>query len=193
MFTKNHLKALLEVAPKNDARYYLNGAYIEAGPETGTIRATATSGKVLISFTVPSDVPHCALPIIVPREALERAAKAQESYLSANGGVWSLGTVPFKPIDGRFPEWRNVIPSIHESDRAAPVPLDPDLVISVMKAVRFLGYDKRWFTGPFGTSDGRFAIVPLPSGVAIIMALQSKKTSDSLRDAAIAALRDARK
>lgn len=114
------LAAVLESAPKNDERFYLNGVLIER--RGASLYMVATDGFTL--FVVREDYqPRTGDPlkddgkVILPREELAAAVKsrAERIFVSLNefprfsltyGATEQHG----KLIDGHYPDWRRVIP-----------------------------------------------------------------------------------
>ncbi len=120
------LKALLHVAAAKDIRFYLNGVFVQAwGNET---RCVATDGHMLAAMRVEqgNDVPAGDSPIelIIPRDVLD-SIKATATQVQAtacvlegpdDAGRWTLQVGAsemrvFAPLDGKFPDYRRVIPN----------------------------------------------------------------------------------
>lgn len=119
----------------NDARYYLNGVYIEPHPEQGAI-IVATNGHILGIMHDPDG--FCARPIIVGditkplisacrSKGMVKGMPPTDLYISDGGAVVDCGDIwtgkiePFSKnvmhlsritlIDGVYPKWRNVLPT----------------------------------------------------------------------------------
>jgi len=122
----DQIKALMLIAPKNDVRHYLNGIAFDT---TGKVPvAVVTDGHRLLALkigAVDDDLPHGVY--IVPRDAfasirplkIGRTAMHVIVTLTASGGVGMLPptftvagatTAAGVCIDGRFPDWRCVVP-----------------------------------------------------------------------------------
>lgn len=94
-------------AADGDVRHYLNGVYICA--ENDEAVAVATDGHRMAWLSTESDSEFAA---IIPRESI--------TALTAVGGSVSVGravmantddcTIAIQPIDGKYPDWRRVIP-----------------------------------------------------------------------------------
>lgn len=117
-------------ASKEEARYYLNGVYVEPG--AGFMRFTATDGHRLASLKVTSGVPDGAVfePVIVPRAVLrdyikflERADGPMVMTVDDNRMQLSAGgeTHITKLIDGNFPDYERVFPKGPFTRIAVPV------------------------------------------------------------------------
>jgi DNA polymerase-3 subunit beta len=140
MFTLDHdvIKALLIAAPKHDIRYYLVGACIDVRESDVTL--VATDGVMLLAVPVPQQNIESAIPpgqYIIPRATLEavKPAKAGRTTLPIKVSVHvpattldptrpgvivkpvptitleGATTATTAPVDGRFPDWRKVIPA----------------------------------------------------------------------------------
>jgi len=128
----NHLKSALLVAAKKDLRYYLCGVFFEKG------KIVATDGHRMIVINHDNtDI----LPIIIKREIIDMLVKQKTSfiqlYIDTAGKVVSVGAGNFKinegfDCDGKFPEWRRVLPKIEES-RAGTCLVNGDYLQSVEK------------------------------------------------------------
>jgi DNA polymerase-3 subunit beta len=118
-FTKSQLRAALSHAAVKDIRYYLNGVLLEF-TASGDIHIVATDGHRMFCGLIPAaiarwtDTPQKGpFSIIVPSDTVKTAVKGKgDITLSAMpDGRYSLGDPIFTPIDGKFPDWRRVIPT----------------------------------------------------------------------------------
>ena len=115
------LKAAVICAAKGDIRFYLNGVAIDQG------NVVSTDGHRL--FYVEIDDIDPKLPqVIIPREAIEYLSKKATGIkdiekrvkISIDGLEGKLTvqgtdiTESFRAIDGKFPQWKQIIP---KSDR----------------------------------------------------------------------------
>lgn len=121
---KSTLEAALLCAAVNDVRYYLKGAQVEILSDAGNwqIITTATDGHCLfnkidyLSGDEPfNEMPEGAINFIIPIDAIKAAIKnadkkAQYLTLEYSNDKYILENVIFTPIDGRFPDYRRVIP-----------------------------------------------------------------------------------
>jgi DNA polymerase-3 subunit beta len=105
------LRAVLHLAAKGDVRYYLNGVFFEVS-ESRTL-LVATDGHamgVAISVNAGNTL---AENLIIAREVIETALRAKTPDVvlqKRDDGTWQLGSVSFTPVDGKYPEWRFVVP-----------------------------------------------------------------------------------
>lgn len=113
-----YLMAAVICAGKKDTRHYLNGVHVT--PDY----IVSTDGARLFSVECDTGMKR---DIIIPNEAISQFVKTLSSKQKKEGDVYithandgfmsmSLGTVPvlFKPINGRFPDWRRVLPAEYE-------------------------------------------------------------------------------
>ena len=140
----NTLKALLLFSAKKDIRHYLNGVFFESC-ENG-INSVATDGHALIAIRESIDNQYTGLSAIIPRESLERAVKTKsvsliittdnERFNIADGGNVISGTCD----DGRFPDYRRVIPSTCNNE---PATYSAELLLNFEKVNKYLtGLDR---------------------------------------------------
>ena len=140
-----YLKAALLFASKKDVRYYLNGVLFEV--LNGQARLVATDGIILGVFRLG----ECSLPdtqIIIPREKIEVIKlKADEVTLRPGDGktcalVYSGDEFTFTAVDGRFPDYRRVIPSGVMSGESAQ--FSSELIVVLDKAYKVLNPSSKW-------------------------------------------------
>lgn len=106
------LKAMLEIAPKNDVRYYLNGIHITRG-DSAEVIVEATDGHCLLRVTLPAPLEEevTAKPltdVILDRASAEKMLKVftrkNPPLISADDGLVFFGNYEVETIDGRFPD-----------------------------------------------------------------------------------------
>jgi len=117
------IKSLLICAAKQDVRYYLKGVCVDARAN-GDVVLVTTDGHRLLAYPVATDAIE-ALTVgqyIIPREALEavKPCKAGRRVLpitieidTAKGlenNITGATSVVTSLIDGKFPDWRRVLP-----------------------------------------------------------------------------------
>jgi len=121
--TEKTLKSLIEkthfAMAQQDVRYYLNGMLLEI--KEGKIRSVATDGHRLATSESDSQIDNSLeLQVIIPRKAVLELGKllsgsAEEVLvnISTNHIRFSIGSTVFtsKLIDGKFPDYKRVIPS----------------------------------------------------------------------------------
>lgn len=174
MITNKQLRALLTIAPSNDARYHINSINVDRGPREGTVRLTTTDGLIIVSFIASSDCPHDVLPVTIPREAVVMAASTRCGVdLSHGEGGWTIGSVRFQPVDRDYVDWRRCIPVIKQGAVPENAPYNPELLLRLTKAARLLGA-KGQVLQPFNSAPDHAGVVTLPcSGIGVIMPARS--------------------
>lgn len=140
---KNQLKAALSHASDKDVRFYLNGVLLECCAD-GNIHLVATDGcRMFCGLIHAANVQWTGEPqkgpfsMIIPRDAIKTALKAKTPALTLSAlpdGRYTLGDVLFSPIDGRFPDWRRVIPKADREQK--PGNFNWDFVAQAAQAIR---------------------------------------------------------
>lgn len=135
--SKNEIRALLAVAPKNDVRHYLNGACIDADRQL----AVATDGHMLLAFRARIAGSGRAL---IRRETLEQVAEmiarpAEAASFDVEGStvtVYSNGMrIAAELIDGQFPDYDVIMPRSVSGELAQ---FDPHKIATLWKAFNYL-------------------------------------------------------
>lgn len=134
--------ALAIAAPfmaKKDVRYYLNGALVEANPAGGAF-VVATDGHALIVVRDAAAVVPADTKLILPRDFVAAVLK----HAGTSPVALTLGdelavtfaargmTLSDTLIDGRFPDWRAVVPASPLSGDEAT--FNPDLIARIAKS-----------------------------------------------------------
>ena len=145
--TIEQIKALLIIAPKSDIRYYLNGALLEV--KSGRAWLVATDGHRMLAINLTDGLRDVRDgQYIIPRDLLA-GAKAKkgasvtvvldefESDTAARVRIIAGATeTAARTVDGRFPDWRRVVPT-HVS--GAPAHYDPAYVGDFGTVAELLG------------------------------------------------------
>jgi DNA polymerase-3 subunit beta len=116
------LKALLLVAAKGDIRYYLNGVCIDVRASDVTL--VATNGHVMLAVPVEEAdieertigqfiIDRAMLDVIKPMKSGRNSLPitltiGEEGACSVQGATTASG----KLVDGRYPDWRRVMPAM---------------------------------------------------------------------------------
>lgn len=168
------------ISPKNDVRYYLNGVLFEV---TAAGRFyVATDGHKLVAIREARQEGDAIGQWIIPRDVilgikLQKADRnlVEHAELEAEGAKAKLdycgtGTV-FAFVDGKFPDWRRVIPTAPTGEIAQ---YNPDLLVAVRDcAAASVGIGK--FSGLHmahnGTGAGLYQCAS-PDFIGIIMPLR---------------------
>jgi len=161
------LKALLLMTPKQGIRYYLKGVLVDVRAQDVTL--VATNGHVLLAVPYVDNIEGDRLigQWIIPREALEavKPCKAGRTSLPISieiipGAerpdperpdatikapdtiiVTGATTASTKPIDGRYPDWRRVMPGSASLEVAH---FDPALVATFGDVHSLLGGSEKF-------------------------------------------------
>ena len=117
-----HVSAIKLFAAKKDVRYYLNGLLLELGRHES--RLVATDGHTLAALRIECDQPAISEPIsvIIPNEGLAHVKKKGDVTVSVGGDASDAShhavTVEYGgvtwsgiSVDGKYPNWRTVVPS----------------------------------------------------------------------------------
>lgn len=105
------LKALLLTAGKKDVRYYINGVFLEVRPDFHRLVSTDGSNFGMFHNAVETDC--AAFDMIIPRKVIEDLPKQTGATVKLerhDANTYRLGSLLFTPIDGKYPEYRRVIP-----------------------------------------------------------------------------------
>jgi hypothetical protein len=136
-----HLQAALYFAGDSDLRQYLNGVYVE--PTATTTRLSSTTGKIFSVLRRQADNAGPSLPgMIVPRAAVAAALALKTSLLTiepAESGFSIGGAICrclFQPIDGHFPDARQIVPAAPSGE---PANYDPEQLMAFTRAGKALG------------------------------------------------------
>lgn len=144
------LAAALVCAAKKDARYYLNGVFIE--PLSSGYCVVATDGTILFAgMSRNADTP--TKPIIIPRDACEAALKTKRYAIiceEKEDGTYILAdSIAFSPVNGTFPIWRNAVPRPKGVSTPEFGPLSPDVLGTIAKSAKSLGIKQDCVTPVF--------------------------------------------
>ncbi|NIM29163.1 MAG: DNA polymerase III subunit beta [Gammaproteobacteria bacterium] len=145
------LKRLIELThfamAHQDVRYYLNGLLLDIGD--GLLRAVATDGHRLAIAEIPVSGADTARQVIVPRKGISELLRLLGSgegevriELGSNAIRVTLPEVRLtsKLIDGKFPDYRRVVPTEEASDKRVVV--DRELLRQALARAAILSNDK---------------------------------------------------
>ena len=148
---EGQLRRLLELThfamAHQDVRYYLNGLLLDIGE--GLLRAVATDGHRLAIAEIPADTGDAARQVIVPRKGISELLRLLGSGdeevaidVGSNGIQITLREVRLtsKLIDGKFPDYRRVVPKVEDSDKTVVV--DRERVRQALTRAAILSNDK---------------------------------------------------
>jgi DNA polymerase-3 subunit beta len=110
-FPRTYLAAVAHFMADQDVRYYLKGVYVEA--LSLEVRLVATDGNVLTAMRHLGENAE-SFDVIIPADTVALVSKMKLDFLDLerdDTGVWRLAGIAFVPVDGRFPDYRRVIPT----------------------------------------------------------------------------------
>jgi DNA polymerase-3 subunit beta len=188
------IKALLICAAKQDIRYYLKGVCVDARAN-GDVVLVATDGHRLLAYPVAVDNIEALAPgeYIIPRETLEavKPAKAGRTTLPIHidittepdqpdperVGVTIKGKTSITvtgatsavtaPIDGKFPDWRRIIPASTSGEIAQ---FNADYVSGFGDVCKLLGGSYGPYINHNGTAPS--VVTNLPGALGLIMPMR---------------------
>jgi hypothetical protein len=123
------IKAAGAAASTEASRYYLNGVCIELSKRHGGL-AVATNGHILMAIRCVDEdgftgedtqiiIPSDTIKLLKPIKGIAKGYLRQRSEAPSASGYGGLGTweisygkqvFGFTPVDGTFPNWRDVLP-----------------------------------------------------------------------------------
>lgn len=108
-----YLKAALICASTEQARYYLNGVYVDPkGFLVSTDGHRLFCAKIDLGDQAPFD------GWIIPREAIKQALTGHKAPMIEITQT-RVGVVSCRPVDGTYPDWRRVMPTGDPTGTAA--------------------------------------------------------------------------
>lgn len=134
-FPRAHLAAVSHFMASKDIRYYLVGVYVEVlALQT---RLVATDGAA-VGATCHVRTNEAPFDVIIPEATVDMALKMPAEFVQLerdDAGRWYLAGIPFTPVDGRFPDYRRIIPENWSGEAAH---FDPNLLMRFVKAAKAL-------------------------------------------------------
>ena len=148
---EGQLRRLLELThfamAHQDVRYYLNGLLLDIGE--GLLRAVATDGHRLAIAEIPVQTGDAACQVIVPRKGISELLRLlgngdEEVIIEVGSNAIQIALpevrLTSKLIDGKFPDYRRVVPKGEDSDKTVVV--DRELVRQALARAAILSNDK---------------------------------------------------
>ena len=148
---EGELRRLLELThfamAHQDVRYYLNGLLLDIGE--GLLRAVATDGHRLAIAEIPVQTGDAARQVIVPRKGISELLRLlgngdKEVIVDVGSNAIQIALpevrLTSKLIDGKFPDYRRVVPKGEDSDKTVVV--DRELVRQALTRAAILSNDK---------------------------------------------------
>lgn len=179
---QSQLKAMLNLAAKQDIRFYLCGVFVEFNQQT--TRLVATCGHKLGVLNHSSDDNQGAGSLIIPREVIENLPKTGKfdpeliiSKFDGNATGWTIvipgGTqIVFQQIDGNFPDYRRVC-NFKTSGEAAS--FNYEYMVQFLKVQHALGGSKTCTVNLYqnGTSGALVTLAGVDNFAGVIMPMRS--------------------
>lgn len=175
--SRAHLRAALVFSAEKDVRYYLMGVHVEVHDAKHFI--VATDGSTLCAivgqddeckgsavFTIPSGVLKAIKASIYPTVAV---AFDPNTEMVTVKDIETVHTV--KAVEGRFPDWRRVIPS-------APTPgeqvvVNPALFSKAGAAAKALGKKPEAVWTHYASSAAVVQVQGAPEFVGVVMGMRA--------------------
>lgn len=186
---QSQLKAMLNLAAKQDIRFYLCGVFVEFNQQT--TRLVATCGHKLGVLNHSSDDNQGAGSLIISREVIENLPKATRSFdpeltiikFDGNATGWTIvipgGTqIVFQQIEGNFPDYRRVC-NFKTSGEAAS--FNYEYMVQFLKVQHALGGSKTNTVNLYqnGTSGALVTLAGVDNFAGVIMPIRSEATSQA--------------
>ena len=182
----NKLKAAAYFSPVKDTRYVLNGILIESTPVQ--TRVVATDGLAL--FCVKDDakgnnvdnfvgvVPVDTVKQILSWKAQSKGAASLSVVITTRDdpaeehrAEWAGNVAIFKLIDGKFPDYRRVVPT---DVSGAASNFNPELLMKCKKAAEALGRKEGLYDFKQGGNSPAIAVFS-SEAFAVVMPMRGEK------------------
>jgi len=184
---QSQLKAMLNLAAKQDIRYYLNGVFVEFNQQT--TRLVATCGHKLGVLNHSSEDNQGAGSLIIPREVIENLPKANKAFdpeliitSEDKEGFWKINApgvqTIFGQIDGKFPDYRRVC-NFKTSGEAAN--FNYEYMVQFLKVQHALGGSKTCTVNLYqnGTSGALVTLAGVDNFAGVIMPMRTDATNQA--------------
>lgn len=173
----NELQAMLLTAAKKDVRYYLNGVFVHIQPEL--IRLVSTDGSHMSVLRVEHDKVNGAAEIIIPRDIIAGLDKKGGVVILEDqpDGKWRItehtGRVTqFSPIDGKFPDFRRVMP-VNLDGQATQI--DPELLVDFKKLGKAIGTKQYMEVTHSSSGNCLVSFMDAPNFIGVVMGWRTRK------------------
>ena len=167
------IRAAIHTSAEKEIRYYLNGVLIEG--ESSYTRIVSTDGR--IASVQGCEVENAGTAVFILPLATAKMISAKDKFCEFtsddDGKTWLMKTdsvsVNFLPVDGKFPDWRRIVPKPSYNTEQNPSQFDPELLIRFSKAAKILG--KKTVIVTHNNNDAALVSIGLTNYVGIIMPL----------------------
>ena len=185
---QSQLKAMLNLAAKQDIRFYLCGVFVEFNQQT--TRLVATCGHKMGLLNHPSEDNQGAGSLIIPREVIENLPKTGKfdpeltiTKFDGNATGWTIvipgGTqIVFQQIEGNFPDYRRVC-NFKTSGEAAS--FNYEYMVQFLKVQHALGGSKTNTVNLYqnGTSGALVTLAGVDNFAGVIMPIRSEAANQA--------------
>ena len=185
---QSQLKAMLNLAAKQDIRFYLCGVFVEFNQQT--TRLVATCGHKMGLLNHPSEDNQGAGSLIIPREVIENLPKTGKfdpeltiTKFDGNATGWTIvipgGTqIVFQQIEGNFPDYRRVC-NFKTSGEAAS--FNYEYMVQFLKVQHALGGSKTCTVNLYqnGTSGALVTLAGVDNFAGVIMPIRSEAVNQA--------------
>ena len=156
LIPRNLLLAVSYAAAKKDIRYYLNGVMVDVQP-TQTYMVATTGNIMLCAIHRTVDEPALGQHIL-PLEVVQLACKDKRDFLTlevmpvghpdGSRHKFQLGAISGDTVDGKFPDWRRVVPKFMEQGAHTHLWLDlAKPFLDAAKALALQSYNVQGWPG----------------------------------------------
>ena len=179
------LKAVSAFASTDEARYYLNGVFLEIEPRAVTY--VATDGHRLLAHREGTigDEPDNDMTgaFIIPTAQCKehKFKKSEPAYADLSGNkerlmldYQGLG-ISFAPIDGDFVEWRRVVPQMPISNKLGQY--NGVYLASFSKFAHSMGWGELFYLGHNGEAPALIRFFGKPDTIGMLMPVRSTDES----------------
>ena len=181
---QSQLKAMLNLAAKQDIRYYLNGVFVEFNQQTTRLIATDGHKLGVLNHAPEYMASEGAGSMIIPREVIENLPKTGKfdpeltiTKCPINHASWTIvipgGTqIVFQQIEGTFPDYRRVC-NFKTSGEAAS--FNYEYMVQFLKVQHALGGSKTCTVNLYqnGTSGALVTLAGVDNFAGVIMPIRS--------------------
>lgn len=181
------LRAVSYAAPSKDIRYHLNGVLVEVRNKHLTLVAT-DGHRLHAGYCGDVSAPdlRLSIPIGTVTTALRTCRNVDKTLALVDLGDEGrrLGDVLFRPVDGRFPDWRQIVPRRTDDAQHLPV-LSGEYVADVQKAAAALGGKKTPGLMAWSTNDGSGALLKVDASanfIAVVMGIRRDRCGEHMNE-----------
>lgn len=173
--TTETIKALLVCAPKADARFYLNGIAIDMTRGIEPVLVATDGHRLLAARATYADgcEPGTGC-VIIPRAALEAVKGKAPVRIEIDGEtvtVRSATDTVCKAIDGRYPDWRRIVPTKANGET---VQFDGAYLGDFRKIATLLGKRDSHITVHYNGEDHTLITFGHDGAIGVLMPLRTK-------------------